>query len=323
VSRSLFDDAEEPSPLVVRLTSRLRSLAERGVNFGTSSWKYEGWLGSIYTPEHYVTRGKFSRKKFDAECLREYATIFPVVGGDFSFYRFPSPDDWAAIFAGAPPTLAFGLKVPEYVTVARWPTHARYGVRAGQWNEGFLDARLFHHEFARLLEPYRNQVAVMIFEFGQFAKTEIADRGDFLSRLDAFLTALPPGWRYSIEIRNPEYLKDDYFELLSRHKVAHCFNAWTRMPTVAEQIALPGAFTANFSVVRALLQRGVKYETAVSSFQPYRDVQKPDESTRSALRQIAERALHSSEAALIFVNNRLEGHAPTTIDAIVGSGLGD
>jgi hypothetical protein len=34
------------------------------VYFGTSSWKYEGWLGSIYTPERYLTRGKFSKKKW-------------------------------------------------------------------------------------------------------------------------------------------------------------------------------------------------------------------------------------------------------------------
>jgi hypothetical protein len=91
VNRSLFDDDEVPT-LAARLALRLHALAERGVYFGTSSWKYEGWLGSIYTRERYVSRRKFSRKKFEAECLREYAATFPVVGGDFSFYRFPSPD---------------------------------------------------------------------------------------------------------------------------------------------------------------------------------------------------------------------------------------
>ena len=70
----------------------LRRLAESGVYFGTSSWKYEGWLGSIYTPKRYVTRKKFSRKKFEAECIREYAATFPTVGGDFSFYQFPSAE---------------------------------------------------------------------------------------------------------------------------------------------------------------------------------------------------------------------------------------
>ncbi|MGC4050035.1 MAG: hypothetical protein QM757_11680 [Paludibaculum sp.] len=73
-----------------RLAARLRTLAAEGVYFGTSSWKYPGWLGQIYTPERYFTRGRFSQKKFESECLTEYAEIFPAVCGDFSFYQFPS-----------------------------------------------------------------------------------------------------------------------------------------------------------------------------------------------------------------------------------------
>src|SRR5215510_9223263 len=125
MSRSLFDSDDHP-PLATRLAPALRALAERGVFFGTSSWKYEGWLGTIYSRERYVTRRRFSRKKFEAECLREYAETFPVVGGDFSFYQFPSAEDWARVFGASPPTFGFGLKVPEHITVSCWPGHARY-----------------------------------------------------------------------------------------------------------------------------------------------------------------------------------------------------
>jgi uncharacterized protein YecE (DUF72 family) len=130
---------------------------------------------------------------------------------------------------------------------------------------------------------------------------------------------LPGGWRYAVEIRNKEYLTPDYFAVLARHKVAHVFNAWTRMPTVADQIATPGAFTADFSVVRALLQKGRTYEQAVSLFEPYQEVQRPDPSTRDALRRIADRALRVREPAFVFVNNRLEGNAPATIEAVVSA----
>src|SRR3954453_3737075 len=108
-----FDDAAgDERPLqAARLGPRLKALAERGVYLGTSSWKYEGWLGSIYTPERYFTRGKFSRKKFEAECLQEYAETFPAVGGDFSFYQFPSPEFWSQLFTGLPANFEFGLKV--------------------------------------------------------------------------------------------------------------------------------------------------------------------------------------------------------------------
>ena len=139
----------------------------------------------------------------------------------------------------------------------------------------------------------------------------------FFGRLEGFLGSLPKGWRYAVEIRNKDYLGSDYFALLSRHNVAHVFNAWTRMPTLAEQIALDGAFTADFSVTRALLQRGRTYEQAVKLFEPYEKIQEPDHSTRDALKQIAERALKKKQRAYAFVNNRLEGNAPQTIKAVV------
>lgn len=91
---SLF---EEPRPLA----AKLRRLAEQGIFIGTSSWKYEGWLGQIYTPERYFTRGKFSRKKFDDTCLEEYGEIFPAVCGDFSFYQFPSDEYWRKLFGSS------------------------------------------------------------------------------------------------------------------------------------------------------------------------------------------------------------------------------
>ena len=135
---TLFDSEDRPAQ-ARRLAEKLHGLAERNVFFGTSSWKYEGWLGDIYSKDRYVERGKFSQKKFESECLREYAEIFPVVGGDFSFYQFPSPSYWEKLFDETPSTLKFGLKVPEEITVPRWPGHARYGMRAGTANQGFLD----------------------------------------------------------------------------------------------------------------------------------------------------------------------------------------
>ena len=146
VNLSLFPD-EKP------LAGPLRSLAARGVYFGTSSWKYEGWLGSIYSPERYNTRGRFSRKKFESECLAEYAETFPIVCGDFSFYQFPSESYWQRLFASAPPTLRFAFKVPEEITVKEWPKHARYGARAGNENESFLNAHLFESAFLGRWSP--------------------------------------------------------------------------------------------------------------------------------------------------------------------------
>ena len=315
MNQSLFE-ADDPPPQAARLASKLRSWAERGIFFGTSSWKYEGWLDSIYSRNRYLSRGKFSRKKFEAECLSEYAETFPAVGGDFSFYQFPTPDFWARLFEAVPANFAFGLKVPEELSVLRWPMHARYGKRAGERNEHVLDAALFDMAFARMLEPHRRHVGALMFEFGTFGRSDFHGPADFIQRLEPFLASLPPGWPYAVEIRNAEYLTEEYFQLLARFNVAHVFNAWTRMPPLAEQLALPGAFTADFTVVRALLQHGRSYEQAVSLFEPYRETQEPDLPTRDAVREIVDRAIRVRKRAYIFVNNRLEGNAPSTIEAV-------
>src|ERR1043166_1935585 len=89
------------------------------------------------------------------------------------------------------------------------------------------------------------------------------DAAGFLDRLEQFLAKLPRGWPYAVEIRNADLLGPEYLAMLARHNVAHVFNAWTRMPTLAEQAAMPGAFTADFTVVRALLRKGRTYEQAV------------------------------------------------------------
>lgn len=313
---SLFDSQEDLPPQAAALAPKLRALAEKGLFFGTSSWKYEGWLGSIYSPELYQTRGKLSIKKFEAECLREYARVFPVVGGDFSFYQFPSAGYWKTLFEGTPESLRFGLKVPEEVTVPRWPRHARYGTRAGNVNDGFLDPKLFKELFARPLWKYRDRVAVLMFEFGTMAKSSMSGVDEFRERLGAFLDEMPPGFRYGVEIRNPEYLGEPYFDALRARNVAHVFSSWTRMPELIEQTETPAAFTADFTVVRALLRRGQAYEDAVKTYSPYRSVQQPNPAVREALRALAERAWEAAQPAFVFVNNRLEGNAPGTIEAV-------
>ncbi|HBY60219.1 MAG TPA: DUF72 domain-containing protein [Solibacterales bacterium] len=313
---SLFDDA--PGGFDRRaLGQRLRELAARGVWFGTSSWKYEGWLEQIYTRERYQTRGRFSKKLFEESCLAEYSETFPIVCGDFSFYQFPSEAYWRRVFTGAPGALQFAFKVPEEVTVKRWPTHPRYGPRGGQANDSFLNARIFDGGFARPLLPYRAQVAVLIFEFGAFPKGSYDTAGDFLRELDPFLGGLPRGFRYAIEIRNPEFLAPEYFACLRSHNVAHVFNAWTRMPELPAQAAIEAAYTADFTVARALLSRGRMYEEAVERFSPYQSVQEENPGAREGLRVLTRRALRESQPAFLFVNNRLEGNAPMTIEGVI------
>ncbi len=311
----LFDEPSEFDRERLRL--RLRSLAAENVYIGTSSWKYEGWIGQIYSRDRYLVRGRFSEKRFQAECLNEYAATFPIVCGDFSFYQFPSESYWQRLFGSAPAPLRFAFKVPEEVTVKAFPAHPRYGPRAGQKNASFLNAELFRGAFLDLLQPYRERVAVLIFEFGSFSKQSYRDGGEFVEQLDPFLASLPDGFRYAVEIRNPDFLGADYFHCLGARGVAHVLNAWTRMPALQVQMRLPEVYSAGFTVSRALLRQGRPYDQAVAMFSPYSQTQDPNPEARRALRELIARARERHEPSYIFVNNRLEGNAPNTIEAVV------
>ena len=267
---SLFPELEtELAPQAARLAPKLKTLAERGIFFGTSSWKYPGWAGSIYNPELYSYRGKVAKTRLEENCLPEYARVFPTVGGDFSFYKFPTQDSWDGLFAQVPEHFTFGLKAPQNITASSWPNHPQYGERAGTVNDHFLNAKAFDAHFLKPLAPHKRHVSVVMIEFGTFNKSTFATPADFMAAVDPFLAALPDGFRYGIELRNPEYLSPEYFELLRVHNVAHVFNAWQRMPALDQQARIEEAYTADFSAVRALLKPSRSYQEAKDTFMPY------------------------------------------------------
>jgi len=290
---------------------RLRQLAEDNIFVGTSSWKYEGWLGRLYTPDRYAYRGKVARKRFEKECLAEYAEVFPTVCLDAAFYTFPRTSYLERLAGQVPDRFRFGMKVTEEITVKSFPRLARHGKRGGQENENFLNAELFEKAFLEPCSAIREKVGVLMFEFSTFYPRDFKRGREFVERLDEFLGKLPRGWQYGVEIRNRNFLESAYFEILERHRVAHVFNSWTRMPGVGEQMDLGGAFPTDFFAARFLLEPGRGYTDAVEKFSPYEKVQRVVPDARAALGGLAKR--RPARPSFLFVNNRLEGNALDTI----------
>lgn len=316
---NLFAPVE--SRFKLELAAKLATLARHGLFLGTSSWKYEGWLGSIYSRERYASRGRFSKVRFERECLSEYSEVFPIVSGDFAFYGFPSPGFWPALFSEAAPPFRFAFKAPEDITAAVFPRHPRYGRRSGETNPLFLDAELLRSQFLDCLAPFADRVAVIIFEFPAGNLSAIASPESFQERFALFFQRLPSSFRYAVELRNPELLTPSYCKTLRSVGVAHTFNSWTAMPGISEQMANPDAFTAPFTVARALTVPGRTYEQTVALFSPYEQVQQPNPAVRNALRDLLVRSKARAEESFLFINNRLEGFSPGTINAVADSVL--
>lgn len=302
-----------------RMKEEVARLAARNVFIGTSSWKYEGWLGSLYTSVRYEYRGKVAAKRFERECLVEYAEVFKTVCIDAAYYTFPRIEYLQGLADQVPDDFRFGLKVTDEITIKKYPNHARHGARAGQLNRDFLNAELFTTAFLKPCEEIRSKTGVLMFEFSRFWPSDYEQGRNFVADLDVFLGKLPKGWPYAIEMRNKNWLAPEYFACLARHGVTHVFNSWDAMPPVGEQMALPDSRTnPKLVAARFLLKPGRKYEQAVSAFAPYKSVKEPYPDARAAGKAlIVENKKSPDRKTFVFVNNRLEGNALGTIEALI------
>jgi uncharacterized protein YecE (DUF72 family) len=302
------------------LAERAASLAAQGAYVGTSSWKYTGWCGTLYDRSRYEYRGKFAETRFKRDCLREYAEVFKTVCVDAAYYTFPSQQYLEGMTLQTPDDFLLALKVTDTVTIKKFPKLDRFGDMAGKPNEKFLNAELFEKAFLKPCESIRPNIGLLMFEFSRFWPSDYEHGRDFIADLDKFLGQLPKGWPYGVEMRNRNWLKPEYFECLSRHHVTHVYNSWEAMPPVSEQMALPGSQTnPDLVAARFLLKPGRKYEEAVKGFEPYDTIKEENPEARAAGKALIEegKATGPKRKTFIFVNNRLEGNALSTIAAML------
>jgi uncharacterized protein YecE (DUF72 family) len=292
----------------------MAALSER-VKFGTSTWTYEGWKGLVY-------RQVYPKGRFKADCLREYARheyrghpLFQTVGLDQSFYAPPTPDQLRHFTEQIPAGFEICSKVWEELTIPRFASHPRYGERAGRSNPRFLDPALFRDE---ILAPYRAAAAGHIGPFlFEFQRTGIEPH-ELIERLDTFFGQAPSDVPYAVEIRNPAVLSDRYHAMLKAHGVAHIYNHWCWMPALDEQHGrLAERFTASFTVLRLLTPLGISYEDAVKSATPYSRLVRTIPTMRRDAVRLVRQAAAEDRRAYVLVNNRAEGCAPLTIQALV------
>ena len=298
-----------------RATQPRRTMLHPLIMFGTSTWAYEGWQGTVY-------QKSYAKGRFKKDCLAEYATyryheepLFRTVGLDATFYRPPTDEQLRGYADQLPAGFEMCSKVWERITIPQFPSLPEYGAKAGQVNPDFLNVDLFVNE---VLPSYRRvfsgHTGPFIFEF---QRTRIA-APEFIQRLDVFLGQLPKDFRYAVEVRNPLMLSYDYRKVLQAHGVSHVYNHWTYMPKLAEQHRRLEVFTAPFVVFRLLTPLRVKYAQAVRMAEPYNRIVAELPEMRKDTVALIKQAVVEQRRAYVLVNNRSEGSAPLTVQALVG-----
>jgi uncharacterized protein YecE (DUF72 family) len=285
------------------------------IRFGTSTWTYEGWQGQVY-------KRQYTKTAFTRECLGEFCQylykgqpLFRTVGNDSTFYRPPSANQLTHYLTQIPEDFEMCFKVWEELTIPTYAKHARYGIRAGQPNPNFLNAAAF---IKLVLQPYRDaqfgpHTGPFLFEFQRHGMAA----EEFCTRLDAFFGVLPKDFRYAVEIRNAGLLGPPYHEVLNRHGIAHVYNHWCYMPPLSEQHRRMGAFTAPFTVLRLLTPLKMTYEAAKKRAAPYDKIVGELPEMRAQTVDLVRQAFVQKIEAYVLVNNRAEGNAPLTIQALV------
>src|SRR5688500_7895160 len=157
---------------------------------GTSGYNYPEWKGSFYPSDLAASK-----------MLPYYASKFPTVEINYTFYRMPTPKLIAGWRAQVPPTFRFTLKAPKRIT------HDRR-LRAAEVAEslnGFITA-------AAELGP---QMAALLFQLPPNFKKDLV-------LLNEFLSLLPPKTTAAFEFRNASWLEDDVFDALRARNLALC-----------------------------------------------------------------------------------------------------
>jgi uncharacterized protein YecE (DUF72 family) len=176
---------------------------------GTSGWSYPGWRGTFYPT---ALR--------QAEWLGYLARRLRTVEVNASFYRLPPRERFARWAEATPADFVLAVKAWRALT------HYRRLAECGDLVEAFL---------ARV-EPLGPKRGPVLFQLPPHFP---ADAG----RLDAFLAALPQGFRYAAEFRDPSWWNEATAAVLGRHGAAFCVFELA-------QLRSPRLVTADFVYLR-------------------------------------------------------------------------
>ncbi len=197
------------------------------VRIGTSGWHYKHWRGPFYPEQCSAPR-----------MLEHYLCHFDTVEINNSFYKLPSTETFQCWREATPRDFCFAVKASRFIT----------------HNKKLADPENALQNFLPRAEALGDKLGPVLFQLPP--KWNIN-----LERLEQFLRVLPKGKRrrYAFEFRNPTWLTQGTYELLTRHNAAFCIFELAGFMTPLE-------ITADWTYIR-LHGPGGKYQGSYSTAQ--------------------------------------------------------
>ncbi len=277
------------------------------LRIGTCSWKYDSWEGLVYPRDKEINQ------------LKEYSSHFSTVEVDQWFWSLfkrdtvvlPRAEVVREYAESVPPGFIFSIKVPNSITLTHHYNKKKNAPLIP--NPHFLSTELME-KFLQTLEPLGDHIGPLMFQFEYLNKNKMASLGHFTAMFEVFLQGLPAGYRYCIEIRNPNYLKDEYFEFLADHHLGPVFLQGYYMPSIFE---VYGKFKDRLSDPVVLRLHGLDRQGIEERTKNVWDkIVDPKDDELLQLRNIVNDLRERRHQTFLNINNHYEGSAPRTIEKI-------
>jgi len=170
---------------------------------GTSGWNYDHWK-EIFYPKGFPA----------SKWLEFYSQHFATVEINFSFYRQPERATFEKWARETPEDFTFAVKASRYLTHRKKLNDPEEPLERIIGNARGLGSKL----------------GVVLYQLPPRRKVNIP-------RLRQFLSLLPTDVRHTMEFRDPSWLCDEVFDLLTEHSVALCIMSAPDLPRVMKVTA--------------------------------------------------------------------------------------
>jgi len=280
------------------------------LRLGTCSWKYDSWKGLVYEagktyrPDDYLA--DYAKKLGSVEVDQWFWSLFP------GSLRLPDPAVAKRYAKSVPDDFVFTVKAPNALTLTHHyakKAPANAGL-AGQPNPAFLSHDLLRG-FLETLAPLRSKLGPIMFQFEYLNKQKMPSKEAFFERFGEFIDRAPKGYRYAVEIRNPNYLCPAFFEFLEKRQVGFVYLEGYYMPRIGEVFERFGPGTASFQVIR--LHGGDRLEIEGETGEVWNRIVAPKPAGLEAAAKIVRANAKKRILTYLNLNNHFEGSAPLSL----------
>jgi uncharacterized protein YecE (DUF72 family) len=166
------------------------------VYIGTSGWSYKSWEKHFYPGDVRI-----------ADHFHFYATQFPTVEINLTFYRLPPPKTVKGWRDKAPDGFIYAVKGSRFITHMKKLRNVKDG----------LD-KYFHR-----IGPMKSKVGVVLWQLPPMLTLD-------LDRLEGFLKILPKSYCYAVEFWHRSWMVPQTFAVLRKYNVGHASVSSLAMP---------------------------------------------------------------------------------------------